>query len=911
MYKVIGICLLLFAIPSAMEGQCLVINEIMINGPGPNDGQNSPDTEEWIELYNACTSPLDIGCYVLTDGDYGITIPSGTVLQPGAYYTIGSVNAGFDVDLDLANCGCAGGTNVGVLTNGDEQMLLFDDNYTLIDGVIWGDGQLPINFYQVAYAGCIGHNYSFNDASLLEELPSGGGQGCVMHRSCDGSEEWIEDCSGGTPGTTNGGAPNYSLNLPDAPICVGDCYAWSLEDPADVQSIAWNIEGALAPNSTDIAPLACYDAAGTFAIEAIIISACGIQEISIPNAIVVESLEVEIEASSNISPCPGDAPQLSTTAIGTYQWYLDNQPIANATASTYDAVATGNYTLQVTSGSCSAQSNSVFVTYEPLPILEINSSSGAILCPGTSTELTATAPGANIEWFFENTAIGTGPTVIADAAGAYTFVYTISTCSYTSDPLEVFYENAIDPVLTASSLAPCPDEVVTLSIAPGGSTVEWLRDAIVFQTTTSPSIATTQSGAYTAQVITENGCVYPSNALDIVFLDIDAPAVIIVGNDASICPGETVVLEVEGNYDGYTWYMGNQAVGNGGQYIASLGGDYSVEATALGCTLTSGNVAVALLPLPTVSPAPGSTIVSCVAPFAIPFSSNGTLTWTLNEESYVPPTDQTLSIAGLYSIVATSADGCIGTTYEFELTFIDPPAIEIIPSDATPCDGEAVALTANGLYNQWIWNNGVIGNTAEVNQSGTYEVTGTALNGCTQTHAFTIEFSPLPELTAATSMASNCIDGALLHAESNGDFFWYDSQNNLIGEGNDIVFDPDNDQVIRLASTLGECTSELWTLVTVDCELLYIPNAITPNGDGINDVFKVVIDHWSSYHLEIFDRWGTMIFESIDPSEAWTGGVDSYFVGDGVYHYRLSVLNEDGLPMGDSITHTGHIVVVR
>ena len=56
--------------------------------------------------------------------------------------------------------------------------------------------------------------------------------------------------------------------------------------------------------------------------------------------------------------------------------------------------------------------------------------------------------------------------------------------------------------------------------------------------------------------------------------------------------------------------------------------------------------------------------------------------------------------------------------------------------------------------------------------------------------------------------------------------------------------------------------------------LIYIPNAFTPNNDGINDAFKVVISEVTRYELSIYNRWGELVFFSEDPDEVWVGNVN-------------------------------------
>src|SRR5690606_15222487 len=73
----------------------------------------------------------------------------------------------------------------------------------------------------------------------------------------------------------------------------------------------------------------------------------------------------------------------------------------------------------------------------------------------------------------------------------------------------------------------------------------------------------------------------------------------------------------------------------------------------------------------------------------------------------------------------------------------------------------------------------------------------------------------------------------------------------------------------------------------------YIPNAFTPDGDGLNDVFKPVFSHIdeSSYHIRIFDRWGRVVFESDDADEGWRGDQrgDGHRVRWNVYNFVIRV----------------------
>ena len=73
---------------------------------------------------------------------------------------------------------------------------------------------------------------------------------------------------------------------------------------------------------------------------------------------------------------------------------------------------------------------------------------------------------------------------------------------------------------------------------------------------------------------------------------------------------------------------------------------------------------------------------------------------------------------------------------------------------------------------------------------------------------------------------------------------------------------------------------------------VFMPNAFTPNGDGINDVFKPKFECTSKdYHLKIFDRYGRIIFESSQASEGWNGNIRDGQLPTGVYVWMMEYRN--------------------
>lgn len=70
---------------------------------------------------------------------------------------------------------------------------------------------------------------------------------------------------------------------------------------------------------------------------------------------------------------------------------------------------------------------------------------------------------------------------------------------------------------------------------------------------------------------------------------------------------------------------------------------------------------------------------------------------------------------------------------------------------------------------------------------------------------------------------------------------------------------------------------------------IFVPNAMTPNADGLNDLLEVVPScPITEFRLKIYDRWGGLVFESDDLRDRWNGGQNQYYVRDDIYFYKLT-----------------------
>lgn len=84
--------------------------------------------------------------------------------------------------------------------------------------------------------------------------------------------------------------------------------------------------------------------------------------------------------------------------------------------------------------------------------------------------------------------------------------------------------------------------------------------------------------------------------------------------------------------------------------------------------------------------------------------------------------------------------------------------------------------------------------------------------------------------------------------------------------------------------------------VTISESKLEVPNAFTPNGDGVNDVFKVKDGYQSiiSFKAMVFDRWGKKLYEWTDLAGGWDGRSGGHDVPDGAYYLNIQARGADG-----------------
>jgi gliding motility-associated-like protein len=133
-------------------------------------------------------------------------------------------------------------------------------------------------------------------------------------------------------------------------------------------------------------------------------------------------------------------------------------------------------------------------------------------------------------------------------------------------------------------------------------------------------------------------------------------------------------------------------------------------------------------------------------------------------------------------------------------------------------------------------------------------------------------------------------------------FEWYihianDSTNSRYYPDRDFVytFQSAEKYTAKLHVSNGTCRAQDSLLIEVLESELEVPNVFTPNGDGINDEFRVAYKSIVKFHAIVFNRWGRKVYEWSDPARGWNGRIAGRLATPGAYYYIIEATGADGV----------------
>ena len=407
------------------------------------------------------------------------------------------------------------------------------------------------------------------------------------------------------------------------------------------------------------------------------------------------------------------------------------------------------------------------------------------------------------------------------------------------------------------------------------------------------------------------------------------PIEIVMPDDTVFCVGESVSIipTIKGGLEPYSfaWNTGETKTQINVAPTITKQFEVTVSDVCFNSTKKVNNVVVMKYNPLQLAPLPPITEVCPFLPTTIkanPFDgagfykyswSDGKKLFNVNQEVIIKPPKTTK-----YTVFVTDRCG-EKTSTSFLYTITSPPLITNISPDTTICIGDSVVLVAGatggfGKYTyHWMPTNDTI-NKIQVKPFATSQYFVFIGDDCktfnVRDTVTVIVNKPLVNFSyVGTPIINKSID-FINYSPKYPKYSWdFGNGNNAETRNASVVYADSNMYNVTLSveDSMG-CKNELTLKVQIFFPYsMYIPNAFTPNGDGINDEFMPILTSVVSVEFTIFNRWGQEIFYSREKRPRWDGTYNGFVSPNDIYIYKINVVNI----LEQEETFTGHVTLCR
>ena len=550
------------------------------------------------------------------------------------------------------------------------------------------------------------------------------------------------------------------------------------------------------------------------------------------------------------------------TVAGVYQYNWSNG-LAPTTSSQAVNVCAGTYSVIVTDDNGCQIDSLNFILNEP-PLVTINSViADSTLCNGTCDgQITIDAPVATQFSIDGGVNFSTNNVFTGLCAGNYDIeVQDANGCVATSNTT-LYEPNALSISVPTSSTI-CQDSIATISAFVNGGTLPYAYNWNTGnQTQNFDQIITTQSN-FTVDVIDANNC--PIGPISYT-LDIPPALILTVSPDVQLCPGNSTSinmsatggepLSANNDYE-YLWTTTGDTLLNI-NVNPSVSTYYTAQVTDLCGVTVTDSVLVDFYNEPQVlisSAQDGCTPVTVTLNNTTNSIDVGTnCIWNMGDGTIIndcASVSHTYSTPGCYDVTltVTSPDGCVGdSTFANHVCVFGNPIAEFSfnPTDATVVDPMVDFTNLSSGDSSYVWDFDGLATSTFENPS----------------HAFPSASEGVYNVCLEVTSADGCKDTICYPVEILDDFN------------------------------------------------VFCPNSFSPEGDGVNDFFFPIVNGHEpdSYELYVFDRWGSIVFESRHTTQSWDGTLNGYPAKEDVYVWKIKVQSKYD---AESKVYYGHVTLIR
>jgi gliding motility-associated-like protein len=551
------------------------------------------------------------------------------------------------------------------------------------------------------------------------------------------------------------------------------------------------------------------------------------------------------------------------TAGFTVSWSTtDGTIVSGGNSLTPTVSSSGTYVLTISGGTGCVATDQITLNLTPMP--DVYLGNDTLLCNSPNLQLGLNSNFNSVLWEDNSTA----NTHTVNSTGIYSVTVDNNGCT-DYDEIEVTFIQVNTPFAGNDSTI-CTSNLATLngSMDDPNLLITWTTvdgSITLGDNTLQPTID--QSGSYLLTVHSPEGC----TAQDQVTVTLVSNPTVSLGNNIQICPGGSFTINVPNpfSYDLITWGDGTT-----GSTFSGTGPQNIDVTVSIGLCTATDQLSVSLYTTPNWNL--GNDLTVCGdAPFS--YNTMQSVVWFDNTigNTYLNPPNGYLHATYYYGNNCPIEDSVL-------ITIVPPTEIDL-GKDTTICDGTILTLDGGTVVT---WQDNTQSITFNADQSGMY--TAYFYDGyCTAFDTIYIQTHPLPFIQFPDT-ANHCLGEAitLITDGSNGDSFYWST-----GESTpSITVSETGYYGVTITNTCGSYFDEILETFSECSAYAFIPNPFTPDQDGLNEAWVPVVHNTEYYEIFIFNRWGDLMFHSLDPKEAWDGDVhnqNDYFAQDGIYNYRL------------------------
>ncbi len=611
--------------------------------------------------------------------------------------------------------------------------------------------------------------------------------------------------------------------------------------------------------------------AGTYYVEVTFEDNCSTRD----TIVIFDAPTLEVSLPEDSTICQGDTLVLVADTGLNFPDYLwqDGSP-----RPTFSATTAGQYSVTVDLGGC-LKSDSIMVTVIPSPVVDIGDDR-VVACAGEDFTLTANVVADGFMWQDGST----DSTFTGNQPGIYVVEANNGRCPV-QDSVEVVYVTPNIVNLGNDSIF-CEAQNFVLNAGNPNHGYLW-QDGSSNQTFTTNS-----TGQYSV-IVDSAGCT-ATDTIELTFLSLDDLDIV---DGYEICEGETFRLSTQVTADAISWSNGQ----TGPDFNTLTGGAFMVEFDFGSCVL-SKDFALDLLPPPAIDLGPD--VAECEGiPVVLDAGMNGV--W---QDGSFAPTFSTLT-DGEFKVVVT--DGICSAADSVNVRFLPAPEFSL-GEDQETCEGEVLSVSVSPSNAGFItWDDGEVDANRTFTTSGLRFVDVEDADGCITRDSVALTFNAPPVLDLGPD-TTVCDDVPFILRPNDvgeGTLTWPDGSN-----GRSYLVPSSRTIQALLQDDFCQVTDNV--VVTLEPCIkfeAYLPNAFSPNYDGINDRFGLMYNNSIEileYTMEIFDRWGAPVFRSESVNDRWDGTKNGNPLGIGVYVYSIEVTYRDDQET-ESRTFSGDIMVLR